>query len=130
MKLLIVCASLDLTQPFSATPAWWQLLKALYEVGVDVIATPYQGPAIESLWWRAESNPAQWQGDAFKALRDVYRQFGGEKPQVQLEESGRCEGTAAVPRRTAENAIARINWCAALRKRPSRRCGTATWTAF
>jgi glycosyltransferase involved in cell wall biosynthesis len=88
MKLLIVCASLDLTQPFSATPAWWQLLKALYEVGVDVIATPYQGPAIESLWWRAESNPAQWQGDAFKALRDVYRQFGGEKPQVQLEESG------------------------------------------
>jgi hypothetical protein len=53
MKLIVVCASLDLTQPFSATPAWWQLLKALYEIGVDVIATPYQGPAIESLWWRA-----------------------------------------------------------------------------
>jgi glycosyltransferase involved in cell wall biosynthesis len=85
MKLLVVCASLDLTQPFSATPAWWQLLKALYEIGVDVIATPYQGPAIESLWWRAEPNPSQLQGDVFKAARDLYRKLGGEKPPVQIE---------------------------------------------
>lgn len=78
MKLLFVCASLDLTQPFSATPAWWQLLKGLYEIGVDVIATPYQGPAIESLWWRAEPNPTKWQGDAFKAVRDLYRKIASE----------------------------------------------------
>jgi hypothetical protein len=84
MKLLVVCASLDLTQPFSATPAWWQLLKAFYEIGVDVIATPYQGPAIESLWWRAEPNPAKWQGDTFKRLRDMARKVGGEKPPVQV----------------------------------------------
>ncbi len=75
MKLLIVVSSLDLTQPFSATPAWWQLLKALYEVGVEVIATPYQGPAIESLWWRAAPNPAKWQGDVFKSARDLARRF-------------------------------------------------------
>ena len=79
----MVCASLDLTQPFSATPAWWQLLKGLYEIGVDVIATPYQGPAIESLWWRAAPNPAQWQGDTFKAARDLYRKIAGEAPPVQ-----------------------------------------------
>jgi hypothetical protein len=76
MKLLVVVSSLDLTQLFSATPAWWQLLKALYEVGAEVIATPYQGPAIESLWWRAAPNPAKWQGDAFKALRDAARGIG------------------------------------------------------
>jgi hypothetical protein len=87
MKLLVIPASLDLTQPFSATPAWWQLLKALYEIGVDVIATPYQGPAIESLWWRAEPNPAQWQGDSFKLARDTLRKIIGEKPPVQIEES-------------------------------------------
>ncbi|MBI1280745.1 MAG: glycosyltransferase [Anaerolineaceae bacterium] len=75
MKLLVVCASLDLTQPFSATPAWWQLLKAFYEIGVEVIATPYQGPAIESLWWRAAPNPAQRQGDTFKMLRDTMRKL-------------------------------------------------------
>jgi hypothetical protein len=87
MKLLVVCASLDLTQPFSATPSWWQLLKGLYEIGVDVIATPYQGPAVESLWWRAEPNPAQWQGNLFKTLRDTYHRLTGEKPPVQLEEA-------------------------------------------
>jgi hypothetical protein len=95
MKLLIVCASLDLTQPFSATPAWWQLLKALYEVGVEVIATPYQGPAIESLWWRAEPNPAQWQGDAFKTARDLYRKVAGEKPPVQLDETANTSDESA-----------------------------------
>ncbi len=73
MKLLFVVSSLDLTQPFSATPAWWMLLKALYEVGVEIVAAPYQGPPIESLWWRAEANPAKWQGDFFKAARDTVR---------------------------------------------------------
>lgn len=95
MKLLIVCASLDLTQPFSATPAWWQLMKALYEIGVDVVATPYQGPALESLWWRAEPNPAQWQGDAFKAVRDRMRKIVGEKPPVQLPDTSRQTPEAA-----------------------------------
>jgi hypothetical protein len=95
MKLLIVPASLDLTQPFSATPAWWQLLKALYEIGVDVIATPYQGPAIESLWWRAEPNPAQWQGDSFKLARDTMRKIVGEKPPVQIEENSQVVSAAS-----------------------------------
>lgn len=80
MKLLCIVSSLDLTQPFSATPAWWQLLKALYELGVEVIATPYQGPAIEALWWRAAPNPAKWQGDAFKWARDTLRRFRPPRP--------------------------------------------------
>ena len=42
MKLLVI-ALLDLTQPFSATPAGG-LLKALYEVWDD--PAPYQGPAM------------------------------------------------------------------------------------
>ena len=84
MKLLVVVSSLDLRQPFSATPAWWQLLKGLYELGVEVIAAPYQGAPVESLWWRAEANPARWQGDAFKSLRGLAR--------------------ASLPARPAENA--------------------------
>jgi len=86
MKVLVVVSSLDLTQPFSATPAWWQLLKGLYEIGVEVIATPYQGPAIESLWWRAEKNPAQLQGDVFKSLRDIARVVMPPKP-VQMTDT-------------------------------------------
>jgi hypothetical protein len=86
MKLLIVVSSLDLTQPFSATPAWWQLMKALYEVGVEVVATPYQGPAIESLWWRAEPNPAKLFGDGFKAARDTMKRLLPDK-QVQMDDT-------------------------------------------
>ena len=77
MKLLVVPASLDLRQPFSATPAWWQLLKALHEEGTDLIACPWQGPPIESLWWRAAANPAQWQGDVWLAARNLWRRFAG-----------------------------------------------------
>lgn len=86
MKLLIVVSSLDLTQPFSATPAFWQLMKALYEIGVEVVATPYQGPAIESLWWRAEPNPAKLYGDAFKTARDSLRAMM-PNTQVQMDET-------------------------------------------
>jgi glycosyltransferase involved in cell wall biosynthesis len=108
MKLLFVVSSLDLRQPFSATPAWWQLLKGLYEIGVEVVATPYQGPAIDSLWWRAEPNPAQWQGDAFKALRDTTRRLtpnrtsqaptsrAAETPPLQTVERG-SEGEVRDP---------------------------------
>ncbi|MBI5957327.1 MAG: glycosyltransferase [Chloroflexi bacterium] len=107
MKLLVIVSSLDLTQPFSATPAWWQLLKALYEVGVDVVAAPYQGPAIESPWWRAAANPAQREGDLFKWLRDQWRRVGGVK---QTQASGKqieTEGLAdKLVRRTAQTLIA------------------------
>ena len=87
MKLLFVVSSLDLTQPFSATPAWWQLLKGLYEIGVDVVATPYQGPAIESLWWHAEPNPAKLQGDAFKFARDTMRRVLPEQDATNVPDA-------------------------------------------
>lgn len=80
MKLLVVVSSLDLTQPFSATPAWWQLLKALYEIGTDLIVAPYQGRPIETLWWRQSANPARWQGDLFQWLRATARRVKPTAP--------------------------------------------------
>ena len=105
MKLLVVISSLDLSQPFSATPAWWQLLKGLYEIGVEVIAAPYQGPAIDSLWWRAERNPAQWQGQAFKSLRDLTRSL---RPQGKARRPARSADSPAdkLVRGTAQTLIA------------------------
>src|SRR3954452_9076623 len=104
MKLLFVVSSLDLTQPFSATPSWWQLLKGLYEVGVDVLATTYQGPAIESLWWRALPNPVQRQGDLFKALRDTFRQRSAAQA-VSTPRSGESLADR-VQRKVAQTVIA------------------------
>jgi len=73
VKILAVCSSLDLSSAYSCTPAWWQLLKALYEIGVEVIATPYQGPAVESLWWKAYPNPCEREGNLFASTRNALK---------------------------------------------------------
>ena len=39
------------------TPSWWQLFKAMHEIGHEVIAVPYLGDPVESLWWRTYPNP-------------------------------------------------------------------------
>lgn len=107
MKLLIIVSSLDLTQPFSATPAWWQLFKGLYEIGVDIVAAPYQGPAIEAPWWRAAANPARREGDLFKALRDSWQRVAGTR---QTQATGSAPQQESVSdrliRRTAQTVIA------------------------
>jgi len=73
VKILAVCSSLDLSSAYSCTPAWWQLFKGLYEIGVEVVATPYQGPAVESLWWKAYPNPCQREGALFASARNAIR---------------------------------------------------------
>ncbi|MCY3833479.1 MAG: glycosyltransferase [Chloroflexi bacterium] len=106
MKLLVLVSSLDLRQPFSATPAWWQLLKGLYEIGVEVIATPYQGAAVESLWWRSEPNPARWQGDLFKLARDRWRALLPSGPQPNPQAAGRESLADRSTRQLANSLIA------------------------
>lgn len=106
MKLLVVVSSLDLTQPYSSTPGWWQLLKALYEVGVEIIAVPYQGAAVSSLWWGCESNPARWQGDAFRLLREkafrLWRSQSTDGLESGAEESLSDKAVRAVARSLIE----------------------------
>ncbi|MBN1680336.1 MAG: glycosyltransferase [Anaerolineae bacterium] len=105
MKLLVIVSSLDLTQPFSATPAWWQLLKGLYEIGVDVVATPYQGPAIETPWWQAAPNPAKREGDLFKTMRDGWQRVAGFR---QTQASGQQVETENLSDRAVRRAAQTI----------------------
>ena len=74
---------------------------------MDVIAAPYQGPAIESPWWRAAPNPAQREGDAFKLARDTLRRVTGVK---QTQAAGtQVEGESLADRavrRAAQTVIA------------------------
>lgn len=58
MKILAVVSAIDLSLK-QAVPAWWQLLKGLYELGVDVVVTPYVGRGVESLWWKSYKNPCE-----------------------------------------------------------------------
>src|SRR5580765_3147117 len=66
-KILAVVSAIDLDFRYGCTPAWWQIWKGLYEAGVDLILTPYRGRAIESPWWRTESNPCYREGEVFAA---------------------------------------------------------------
>ncbi|MBI5789487.1 MAG: glycosyltransferase [Candidatus Schekmanbacteria bacterium] len=71
MKILAVLSALDLKYRYGCTPAWWQLLKGLYENGVEVIATTYQGETVESPWWRVYPNPCRREAQAFTYLKNL-----------------------------------------------------------
>jgi len=70
MKLLIVCSTIDLKYRMGATPFWWQLFKALHEVGNEVIVIPYLGHPVESPWWRTYPNPCVRESILFNSFLD------------------------------------------------------------
>lgn len=57
MKILAIPFTVDLSYRHGIAPSWWQLFKALNEVGTEVIVTPYAGRCIETLWWKSYENP-------------------------------------------------------------------------
>jgi glycosyltransferase involved in cell wall biosynthesis len=65
VKILITCSTLDLKYKLGCTPSWWQLFKALHEIGHEVIAVPYLGDPVESLWWTTYPNPCSWESKTY-----------------------------------------------------------------
>lgn len=65
MKILVIASTIDLHNKLGCTPAWWQLLKAMSELGNDVIVVPYLGKPIDSLWWRTYNNPCQMESTIY-----------------------------------------------------------------
>ncbi|MFQ5851207.1 MAG: glycosyltransferase [Candidatus Binatia bacterium] len=80
MKILAVTSALDLRLTFGATSAWWQLFKGLYEIGVDVVATPYAGDAVESPWWRSYPNPCLRESQVILAAKSAVNRMLGPRP--------------------------------------------------
>ena len=70
MKVLVVCSTLDLHYKLGCTPSWWQLLKALHETGNEVIAVPFLGDPVESLWWRCYPNPCATESKLYNRVLD------------------------------------------------------------
>ena len=77
-KILAVVSAVDLSFRYGCTPAWWQIWKGMYEAGVDLILTPYRGPAIPSPWWRTEPNPCEREGELFEAARKAVARLRGD----------------------------------------------------
>src|SRR2546421_6026360 len=86
-KILAVVSAVDLTFRYGCTPAWWQIWKGMYEAGVDLILTPYRGPAIESPWWRAEPNPCEREGEWFDQARQWVARLRGDTHVRRAEDS-------------------------------------------
>jgi len=88
MKILAVVSALDLKYRYGCTPAWWQLFKGLYEEGTEVVVTPYQGVALESLWWRTYPNPCYWEGEAFWRLKNASKKKAKKAPNKKSANDG------------------------------------------
>ncbi len=86
-KVLAVASAVDLDFRYGCTPAWWQLWKGLYEVGVDLIVTPYRGRPVESPWWRTAPNPTYREGESFAALRGGLARMKGDRYLRRAEDS-------------------------------------------
>ncbi len=115
MKLLVACSSLDLQAPFSSTPAWWQLLKGLYEAGVDLVVTTYHGHVPETLWWPACPNPTRMEGEAFAAVRAVARSMRLFGSFTKARSTPGPSFSNALTRRAAQVLIA-PQWCRHFRR--------------
>lgn len=70
MKLLFITSTINLKHRLGCTPAWWQLYKALCELGIDVTVIPYLGEPVESLWWRTMKNPCLRESLLFNSILD------------------------------------------------------------
>jgi hypothetical protein len=62
VKILILCSSIELSKPYGATPALWQLFKGFYDEGVYPLVVPYSGHAFDSFWWSSFQNPNYYKG--------------------------------------------------------------------
>jgi glycosyltransferase involved in cell wall biosynthesis len=85
-KVLAVASAVDLDFRYGCTPAWWQIWKGLYEVGVDLIVTPYRGRPIESPWWRTAPNPLYREAELFAGARGVAARLKGDTLLRRAEE--------------------------------------------
>ena len=86
-KILAVASAVDLGFRYGCTPAWWQLWKGLYEVGVDLIVTPYRGKPVESPWWRTAPNPTRLEGESYAAARSGLARLKGDRYLRRSEDS-------------------------------------------
>lgn len=76
MKFLVVASTIDLKNKFGCTPAWWQLLKAIYEIGNEVVVIPYLGNPVESLWWKTYDNPCSKESTIYNSYLESRRRRG------------------------------------------------------
>ena len=70
-------------------------------LGVDVSAVAYNGETIETLWWKAYSNPCRLEGAAFATARKLLRRLPARQATGPLDSASESL-TERLTRRVAE----------------------------
>jgi hypothetical protein len=87
LKILVVCQSLDLAdKELGITPAWWQILKGLHEVGAEIVAVPYFNRAVQSLWWTTYENPNLWKNRLYNNVENLATSLGLAKNKMEFRQ--------------------------------------------
>jgi len=76
LKIIILCATLDLKKPYSATPFLLQWFKAFYDEGHQLFIIPYSGKSVKSDWWKSYPNPNYAKGEFLEKIMKL----SGHKP--------------------------------------------------
>jgi spore maturation protein CgeB len=84
MKILVMASTIDLKNKLGCTPAWWQLLKALYENGNEITVIPYLGNAVESLWWKTYDNPCTRESIMYNSFLEGRKRRGKSPSQKSV----------------------------------------------
>jgi len=79
LKILILCATLDLKKPYSATPFLLQWFKAFHDDGHQLFIIPYSGKSVESPWWKSYPNPNYRKGEILEKIIKLSGHKSGKK---------------------------------------------------
>lgn len=79
MKIIILCATLDLQKPYSATPFLLQWFKAFHEEGHQLFIIPYSGKSVESNYWKSYPNPNYTKGEFLEKIIKLTGHKPGKK---------------------------------------------------
>lgn len=82
------------------TPAWWQIMKGLHSIGLEVLAVPYYGREVHSLWWRALRNPNSGKGRLYQSFEALMARLPNYGTRTQFRKK-HALFLARIARRTA-----------------------------
>ncbi len=101
MKILCICQALDLgIEDIGVTPAWWQLMKGMHTLGIEVLAVPYYGREVQSLWWRALRNPNEGKNLIYQSFESIMARLPNYRTKTQFRKKN-ARILARIARRTA-----------------------------
>jgi Glycosyl transferases group 1 len=82
------------------TPAWWQIMKGLHSIGLDVLAVPYYGREVHSLWWKTMRNPNRNKSLLYQSFESLMARLPNYRTRTQFRKR-HAALLARIARRTA-----------------------------